>query len=127
MGEGREGQARLVAPKKPHRLELLALVMVLVVAVARLALVLTRSAQVLQRVRKRLLEQLEAPEVRLQVVALRQLQGPQPPLFSQQVLQLKALLRRRKALQIQPLMEANHDYPKCPHPTQGATHLRQLA
>lgn len=125
MGQGREGQARLVAPKEPHRPELLGQLEALVVAVA---LVLAdKSAQVLQRVRKRLLEQLEAPEVRLQVVALRQLQGPQPPLFSQQVLQLKALLRRRKALQIQPLMEANHDYPKCPHPTQGATHLRQLA
>ena len=127
MGEGREGQARLVAPKEPHRLELLELLALVLQVVARLALVLTRSAQVLQRVRKRLLEQLEAPEALLQVVALRQLQGPQPPLFSQQVLQLKALLRRRKALQIQPLMEANHDYPKCPHPTQGATHLRQLA
>lgn len=123
MGEAREGQARLVAPKEPHRLELLELVLQVV---ARLALA-DKSAQVLQRVRARLLEQLEAPEAGLQVVALRQLQGPQPPLFSQQVLQLKALPRRRKALQIQSLMEANHDYPKCPHPTQGATHLRQLA
>ena len=126
MGEAREGQARLVAPKEPHRLELLELLELVLQVVARLALA-DKSAQVLQRVRKRLLEQLEAPEAGLQVVALRQLQGPQPPLFSQQVLQLKALLRRRKALQIQPLMEANHDYPKCPHPTQGATHLRQLA
>lgn len=109
MGEGREGQARQLAPKEPHRLELLALALVLVVAVA---LVLAdKSAQVLQRVRARLLEQLEAPEVRLQVVALQQLQGPQPPLFSQQVPWLKALPRRRKALQIQPLMEANHEYP----------------
>lgn len=123
MGEGREGQARLVAPKEPHRLELLELVLQVV---ARLALA-DKSAQVLQRVRARLLEQLEAPEVRLQVVALRQLQGPQPPLFSQQVPSLKLLPQWRKALQIQPLMEANHDYPKCPHPTQGATHLRQLA
>lgn len=121
MGEARE--ARLVAPKEPHRLELLELVLQVVARLARA----DKSAQVLQRVRARLLEQLEAPEAGLQVVALRQLQGPQPPLFSQQVPWLKALLRRRKALQIQPLMEANHDYPKCPHPTQGATHLRQLA
>ena len=108
MGEARE--ARLVAPKEPHRPELLGQLEALVVAVARRARA-DKSAQVLQRVRAHLLEQLEAPEVRLQVVALQQLQGPQPPLFSQQVPSLKLLPQWRKALQIQPLMEANHEYP----------------